>query len=72
MRWPGGFVLAPDNTKTVRTAANKAAKALAVVEEQDKAAAAEADKKTAVAKAKAKAAEFAALQKGVGDLKTTE
>ena len=67
----GGFVLAADNTKSVRTAANKAAKTLAMVEEQDKARAADAAKKAAAEAAKVKAAEFAALQKGVADLKTT-
>ena len=60
----GGFVLGADHTKAVRTAANKAAKGLAVAEAAAGGVAAAAAKKAAAANAKKKADEFAALQKG--------
>ena len=58
-----GFILGPDNVKSVRTAANKAAKKQAEVEAVDATALESETKKLAAAEAKKRAAEFAALQK---------
>jgi hypothetical protein len=64
-----GFVLSADNTKSVRTAANKAAKALAVVEvAQAEVASVEAAKEKA-AVAKQKREDFAALNAGAAAIK---
>ena len=60
----GGFVLGADHTKAVRTAANKAAKALAVAEAAAADVAGAAAKVAAAAAAKKKKEEFDALQKG--------
>lgn len=59
-----GFALAAPSQKSVRTAANKAAKALASASDSQGAEAAAAAKKAAAAAAKEKAAAFEALQKG--------
>ena len=67
-----GFVLGADHTKAVRTAANKAAKALAVAEAAAADAAGAAAKVAAAAAAKKKKAEFDALQKGVAAVSVTE
>lgn len=67
-----GFVLGADHTKAVRTAANKAAKALAVAEAAAADAAGAAAKVASAAAAKKKKAEFDALQKGVAAVSVTE
>lgn len=67
-----GFVLGADHTKAVRTAANKAAKALTVAEAAAADVAGAAAKVAAAAAAKKKKEEFDALQKGIAAVAVTE